>query len=162
MGLRGPVAKSAEEREYEGGAAHRPLPPRRPAVFVGSLERPKGMSASARKLWDSYVAQAILRPIDAAGLQTICELQADLHQLAREKRKMLRRKKQTLIEFEMTKEARRLEATIASRRGHLKQLCDRYGLNPMSGSRLQSMEGIPMTPQQHSASQESEVEQLVN
>lgn len=161
MGVRGPVPKSAEAREYGGGAAHRPMPAARPAAVFGALERPKGMSAAARKRWDFYVGQAILRPLDANGLRTICELEADLEQLGRDKRKLLRKRKVSLIEFEMSVDGRRLEATVTARRGHLKQLCDRYGLNPMAGSRLSTMEGFTPVVPAGQQPQDNEVEQLI-
>jgi phage terminase small subunit len=162
LGGRGPIPKSAETRAREGCAAHRPLPPPRPSMVFGVPDRPKGMPAAAGRFWRFYVEQmaahGTLRPIDAPCLEMICALHADLQQLEREKRKLIRQRKQqakeegrqilggALLEFEMTKEARRLESTINSKRSHLKQLCDRYGLNPMSGSRLQSADFTPTRP----------------
>lgn len=173
MGARGPLPKSASERQYEGGAAHRPLPPPRAGALSGIPERPKGMPAAARRFWSFYTEQMMLhgtlRPIDGPCLEMICMLHADLQQLEREKRKLVRQRKQeaknegrqiqggALIEFEMTKEARRLESTINGKRGHLKQLCDRYGLNPMAGSRLRANDGefMPRLPGNAQASQEA-------
>jgi hypothetical protein len=164
MGLRGPVPKSAGLREYEGGAAHRPLPlpsARESAVF-GIPERPKGMPSAARGFWTFYMGQMLangtLRPIDGPCLEMICCLHADLQQLAREKRKLIRQRKAVakeagrtieggaLLEFEVSTEGRRLETTLSSKRSALKQLCDRYGLNPLAGSRLQSVEAPMMPP----------------
>ena len=112
------------------------------------------MPAGARRFWDFYIEQmalnGTLRPIDGPCLEMVCTLSADVQQLEREKRKLVRQRKQqaknekreilggALLEFEMTVDARRLETTINGKRSHLRALCDRYGLNPMSGNRLQS------------------------
>lgn len=154
MGVRGPIPKSAESREYEGGAAHRPMPRAFAPSPLGIPEKPKGMSAGARRFWDFYVEQmnlnGTLRPIDGPCLEMICGLHSDLQQLEREKRKLIRDRKAkakaearkieggALLEFEMSVEARRLETTINGKRSSLQRLCDRYGLNPMAGTRLAS------------------------
>lgn len=168
MGVRGPIPKSAAEREFEGSAAHR-LPSARESVLAGIPEKPKGMLAAARRYWAFYTEQMLLngtlRPIDGPCLEMVCNLHADLQQLEREKRKLIRQRKAeakaegrkipggALLEFETSTEGRRLETTIGSKRSHLKQLCDRYGLNPMAGTRLQSMEPMaPRLPQQSPAS----------
>ena len=57
MGVRGPIPKSAESRKYAGGAAHRPLPAARTSRNFGVPERPKGMTAAARRFWDFYTEQ---------------------------------------------------------------------------------------------------------
>src|SRR4051812_4395410 len=97
MGLRGPVPKSAERREFEGGAAHRPLPTARESAVFGIPERPKGMTSGARRFWTFYTGQMLahgtLRPIDGPCLEMICGLHADLQQLEREKRKLIRQRK---------------------------------------------------------------------
>lgn len=124
------------------------------SVSGGRPERPKGMPAAARKFWDFYVEQmamnGTLRSIDGPCLESVCTLSADLQQLEREKRRLIGQRKReakekklvieggALLQFEMTVEARRLETTINGKRSHLRALCDRYGLNPMSGNRLQS------------------------
>lgn len=178
MGQRGPIPKSSESRQYEGSAAHRPLPPARPRPAYGVPDRPKGMPAAARRFWEFYSEQMLLhgtlRPIDGPCLEMICCLHADLQQLEREKRKLVRQRKHqaktegreiqggALLEFEMTKEARRLEATITGKRSHLKQLCDRYGLNPMSGSRLQANEGfVPDRSSANTMMEANEIEQRI-
>jgi hypothetical protein len=178
VGFRGPLPKSPVERQYEGEAAHRPLPSARAAVRFGIPERPKGMLAAARRFWTFYVEQMLLqgtlRPIDGPCLEMICNLHADLKQLEREKRKLIRQNKAAaktenrvmqggaLLEFEVSTAGRRLQATIASKSSALKQLCDRYGLNPMSGGRLQTLDNsVPMP--QHSQAHEpaSELEQRI-
>lgn len=174
MGVRGPISKSAEQREYTGNPSHKPLPSR-PATNFGSPEKPKGMPAAARRFWDFYVEQmalnGTLRPIDGPCLEMVCTLSADLQQLEREKRKLIRQRRQqakeegrvilggALLEFEMSVEARRLESTINGKRSHLRALCDRYGLNPMSGSRLQSSEAI--SPSRSLQAEVNEIESLI-
>jgi hypothetical protein len=154
MGVRGPIPKSAESREYSGNPSHKPLPPSRSAGSFGMPDRPKGMPAAARRYWDFYIEHmalnGTLRPIDGPCLEMVCTLSADLQQLEREKRRLIgSRKRQAkeekrvieggaMVEFEMTIEGRRLVQTINGIRSQLRTLCDRYGLNPMSGSRLSS------------------------
>lgn len=85
MGVRGPLPKSAAERAYEGGAAHRPMPGARPLLAGVLIERPKRMTAAARKIWDAYVEQlsmlGFLRPVDAGALGRLCEDVAYLQEL---------------------------------------------------------------------------------
>lgn len=85
MGVRGPLPKSAEERVFEGGRAHRPLPHAGRVYPAGIPERPSGMPAKARRVWDNYVDQmatmGILRPVDAFALQRLCEDVATLQEL---------------------------------------------------------------------------------
>lgn len=134
------------------------------------------MPASARHFWDFYIQQmglnGTLRPIDGPCLEMVCTLHADVQQLEREKRKLIRQRKQqakvekreiqggALLEWEMTVDARRLEATINGKRSHLRALCDRYGLNPMSGTRLSTNESI--SPAGRSVAAEvNEIESLI-
>lgn len=175
MGVRGPIPKSAESRQYEGGAAHRPMPSPRSGLGFGSPERPKGMPAAARRFWDFYIEQMSLngtmRPIDGPCLEMVCTLSADLQQLEREKRRLILQRKAAakaekreiqggaMLEFEMTVEARRLESTINGKRSHLRALCDRYGLNPMAGTRLLSNE--PISPGRSVAAEVNEIETLI-
>lgn len=179
MGVRGPIPKSAETREFEGSAAHRPLPPSKPTRAFGIPERPKGLPAGARRIWDFYTEQmtlsGTLRVVDAPGLEMICLLQWDLQELERGKRRLVgQRKKKAkdekreiegspLVEFEMTKEARRLEATVNGKRSQLKQLCDRYGLNPMAGSRLEASSSgfIPNAGVSPHMTEVNEIESLI-
>src|SRR3954471_11440481 len=93
MGLRGPTAKSAELRLLEGNRAHRPLPA--PAVrpyAPGMPERPKGMTAAARRVWDNYLEQlaplGILRAVDGFALSRLCEDVAMLQELQSGMRKL--------------------------------------------------------------------------
>jgi len=176
MGIRGPIPKSAESREFEGGAAHRPMPPGRPPSAFGVPEKPKGMPAAARRFWDFYVEQmqfnGTLRPIDGPCLEMVCTLSADLQQLEREKRKLIRQRKAqaktdnrvimggATLEFEVTVEGRRLEQTFNGKRSQLRALCDRYGLNPMAGSRLQTGESA-LAPGRAVQAEVNEIESLI-
>jgi hypothetical protein len=98
MGVRGPIPKSADIRILEGQRAHRPLPESRP-VYAGVPERPKGMTAAARRIWDSYLAQlpGALRMVDGFALRRLCEdvalleeLQVGLRKMAGEMRRAAR------------------------------------------------------------------------
>lgn len=90
MGLRGPTPKSAELRILEGQAAHRPLPGARPRYAAGVPDRPKGMTAAARRVWDGYVGQlaGTLRLVDGFALRRLCEDVALLEELQAGMRKM--------------------------------------------------------------------------
>jgi phage terminase small subunit len=174
----GPIPRSREQRQYGGNTSHRALPPGREAMAFGVPERPKGMSAAARRYWNFYSQQMLgngtLRSIDGPCLEMICSLHADVRQLEKEKRKLIRQRKAlaaaegrkilggALLEFEITTDGRRLEVTISSKRSALKQLCDRYGLNPMAGSRLLSMENpTGLNPIGPHVEQASEIEALI-
>lgn len=103
MGLRGPNPKSAEQRILEGERAHRPLPQRKAAHAAGVPDRPKGMTAAARRVWDGYVAQLAgsLRLVDGFALRRLCEDVALLEELQTGMRKMagdLKRDERPVIE----------------------------------------------------------------
>lgn len=135
------------------------------------------MPAAARRFWDFYTEQialnGTLRPIDGPGLEMVCGLHADVRELERDKRRLLRQHKQqakadgrkvqgsVLLEFEMTVEARRLETTINGKRSLLMRQCDRYGLNPMAGSRLQANENSGFTPRNSVTAEVNEIESLI-
>ena len=94
MGLRGPTRKSADLRVLEGSRAHRPLPAPGPKYIAGMPERPKGMSAAAKRVWDGYIEQlatlGILRPVDGFALSRLCEDVAMLQDLQAGQRKLVR------------------------------------------------------------------------
>jgi hypothetical protein len=100
MGLRGPNPKSAELRVLEGERAHRPLPSPRTPLAAGMPERPKGMTAAARRVWDAYLDQmmqlGILRPVDAFALQRLCEDVALLQELQGGMRKLVSQRKREI------------------------------------------------------------------
>src|SRR5689334_16216791 len=91
MGLRGPTPKSAELRLLEGSPAHRPLPAPRAQHAAGVPERPKGMTAAARRIWDGYVDQLAgsLRLVDGFALQRLCEDVAELEELRKGQRRLV-------------------------------------------------------------------------
>jgi hypothetical protein len=116
MGLRGPQPKSAEQRILEGERAHRPLPAPRAASAVGLPERPKRMTASARRVWDLYVEQmaqlGTLRPVDGFALQRLCEDVALLEELQLGTRKLAAQLKRDDAE-----RAREIERQLAGTAG---------------------------------------------
>lgn len=170
MGLRGPIPKSAEERLHEGSAAHRPLPAARPHYPDGAPERPKGMTAAARRVWDAYMEQmaplGILRLVDVFALQRLCEdvamlqeLQAGMRQIAGDRKKAAKAAgestKAPMVVFAMTHEGRRLTATINSLASRIGRQELQFGLTPVSAQRLEGAggglipaggAGLPMDP----------------
>ena len=69
----------------EGNRGRRSLPTNEPQYLPEVPERPSGMSAGARKIWDMLVgemaASGVLRPVDALALAQLCEDQAMLDTL---------------------------------------------------------------------------------
>ena len=65
----------------------RPLPGNEPQYPPGLPKRPSGMSAGARKIWDTLVsemaASGVLRTVNALALMQLCEDQAMLDTLRR-------------------------------------------------------------------------------
>lgn len=157
MGLRGPAPKSAEQRLYEGSAAHRPLPAPRPQYPEGAPERPKGMAAAARRFWDAYIERTppgIIRLVDVFALARLCQDQAELQELAKGRRQIVaeqkreaRAKGEPLIAastvFAMTHEGRRLTATMNALKSQISRQELQFGLTPIAGQRLESG-GIPL------------------
>lgn len=159
MGLRGPQPKSAELRVLEGERAHRPLPPARSATAFGMPERPKRMTAAARRVWDQYVEQlaqlGTLRPVDGFALQRLCEDVALLEELQVGVRKLAADQKRTakaageklpggaLVNFAMTHEGRRITATINSLASRIQRQELQFGLTPVSASRVEGNMVLP-------------------
>ena len=151
MGLRGPVAKTAEQRKYEGCAAHRPMPAA-PAARTGLPERPKGMTAGARRVWDAYSAQlaaaGILRPMDVFALRRLCEDVAALEALQKGVRQLVGEMKRTakaqgkrlaggaMVVLTASDNGRRLAVTMSSLASRIQRQEMQFGLTPMSGQRL--------------------------
>lgn len=146
MGSRGPIPKSTGLRVLEGERAHRPLPASGPQFPVGAMERPKGMTAAARKVWDAYIDQmplGILRPVDALALRRLCEdvallqeLQAGMRKLANERKKEAR-----LVSEQITAAELRLH-TLREFAGSPAQLADVQGF--IDGLRTQIHQGPAM------------------
>jgi P27 family predicted phage terminase small subunit len=80
MGLRGPAPKPTDLRRLEGNLSHRPLPGREPRFEAGLPEKPKRMSAPAKKVWDELVDEmagaAVLRRVDKRALWQLAEDEA--------------------------------------------------------------------------------------
>ena len=93
MGLRGPPPKPTSIRVLEGVRGHRPLA-NEPKYETGTPQRPSGMSADARKVWDKLVsemaASRVLRSVDALALVQLCEDQAMLDTLRKGMAEMTR------------------------------------------------------------------------
>ncbi len=159
MGIRGPIRKSAEQRQQEGSPAHRPLPPARSQQGFGLPEPPRGMGAAAKRVWQSYVEQmaplGTLRRVDGFALRRLCQDVAELQRLQSDKRKLVREMKKAaqnagrplsgsaLMELETSSEGRRLQATINALSSRIARQEDRFGLNPISGTRLDASGTMP-------------------
>ena len=156
MALFGPVKKSAELRVLEGERAHRPLPAATsPKYGSGVPERPKGMSAAARRVWDGYIEQlgpmGVLRPVDGFALRRLCEdvtllqeLQAGQRKFARGLKKKAKAEGRELmggatIDLAMSHEGRRLAATINALAGRIKRDEMQFGLTPVASQRLENI-----------------------
>ena len=157
MAVFGPPRKSAELRVLEGNRAHRPLPAATaaPKYQPGVPERPKGMTAGARRVWDAYVEQlvpmGVLRPVDGFALRRLCEdvamlqeIQAGTRKLAGATRKKAKAEGRALaggalVELSMTHEGRRLAATINALASRIKRDELQFGLTPVASQRLENI-----------------------
>ncbi len=89
LGARGPQPKPRALRVLSGNASHRPLPeePQPRAILP---DRPKGMSARARAVWDDLAPRLqridLITEIDGAQFVDLCELQASLEAIRRSRR----------------------------------------------------------------------------
>ena len=128
-------------------------------------ERPKGMTAASRKVWDSYVEQlaplGVLRRVDGFALGRLCEDVALLQQLQTGMRKLAAQMKRSaataqegddkpdripgdaLLTLVMSHEGRRLTATINTLASRIKRDEMQFGLTPVSSQRLENI-AIPM------------------
>jgi len=153
MGLRGPVPKSAEERLYEGNPAHRPLPLARAPLSPLAIDRPKGMSAAARRVWDEMVAPLgpmayqqyfVLRDLclDVAKAQ---ELQRGQRQLIAEWKREAKAAGKKLVaplaQHIATEEGGKLERAINALKRHVAKMQMQYGLTLLSSQRLEGVGG---------------------
>lgn len=161
MGLRGPNPKSAALRILEGQRAHRPLPAARPAsVYASGVpERPKGMSAAARRIWDGYVEQLAgsLRLVDGFALRRLCEDVAEMQDLQAGRRKLIvqmkakaKREGKTLsggaaISLAASQEGRRLAQAISQISSRVRWAELQFGLTPASACRVENSGGMPMS-----------------
>jgi phage terminase small subunit len=154
VGLRGPPPKPTRIRMLEGNRGRRPLPGNEPQYPPGVPERPSGMSAGARKIWDMLVgemaASGVLRPVDALALMQLCEDQAMLDtlrkgmdQMARELSKKAKENKRDLpggplIQLSRTIEGRRTLSTIRELSAQIIVQRREFGLTPASNGRVQA------------------------
>jgi phage terminase small subunit len=173
MGSRGPVPKSAELRVLEGERAHRPLPSGGVRYVPGAPERPKGMSAAARRIWDGYVDQlaplGVLRSVDGFALRRLCEDVAMLEELQAGQRKLAQQMTReakaegrklpggAMIDLAMSHEGRRLSATINTLASRIKRDEMQFGLTPVASQRLENIV-VPITPQAAGSSMMDPVE----
>lgn len=144
----------------EGSRAHRPLPGPGVPYQSGVPERPKGMMAAARRAWDGYVAQlapmGVLRPVDGFALQRLCEDVADLQELQKGKRKLIRQMQSeakakgrkiaggAAVSLMASQEGRRLSAAINSLASRIKRDELQFGLTPVASQRLENIAVMPV------------------
>ena len=154
MGLRGPPPKPTRIRMLEGNRGRRSLPANEPQYPAGVPERPPGMSAGARKIWDKLVgemaASGVLRSVAAFALRQLCEDQAMLDilrkgmdQMTRELSKKAKENKRelpggALIQLSRTIEGRRTFSTIRELSAQIIVQRREFGLTPASNGRVQT------------------------
>jgi phage terminase small subunit len=154
VGLRGPPPKPTRIRRLEGNRGRRPLPGNEPQYPSGVPERPSGMSAASRKIWDTLVREmapsGVLRPVDALALVQLCEDQAMLDtlrkgmdQMTRELSKKAKENKRDLpggplIQLSRTIEGRRTLSTIRELSAQIMVQRREFGLTPASNGRVQT------------------------
>lgn len=116
------------------------------------IEAPRGLGAAARRIWDTYIEQLVplgtLRRADSFALRRLCQDVAELQRLQADKRRLVREMKKTakaagrtisgtaLLELETSPEGRRLQATMNALSARIARQEDRFGLNPIAGTRL--------------------------
>jgi phage terminase small subunit len=158
MGLRGPPPKPTRVRILEGNLARRPLPGNEPQYSPGIPERPTGMSAGARKIWDMLVremaASGVLRTVDGLALTQLCEdeamldtLRKGMAEMTREISKKAKAKKMELpggplIQLSRTIEGRRTLSTIREISTQIIVQRREFGLTPASNGRVQTTGGF--------------------
>ena len=161
MGIRGPAPKSAGLRIAEGSLAHRPLPVPGVTHIPGMPERPRGMSAGARRVWDEYLDRleplGILRAVDGFALRRLCEDVALLQELQSGAAKVARQRKKladgevpsggAATDLAMSPEGRRLAATINALAIRIARAELQFGLTPVASQRLENLVVSPMPSQ---------------
>ena len=94
MGVRGFPPKPTAIRKLEGVPGHRPLATNEPNYPPGIPDRPSGMTAAGRKIWDTYIIEmanaGVLRLVDGCALARLCENAAELNHLKQGMRTMAR------------------------------------------------------------------------
>lgn len=152
VGLRGPAPKPTAIRIMNGNPSRRPLPDNEPQYVTGVPERPKGMSAGARRVWDELIAEmapsGVLRLVDAGALAMLSEdsamletLRKGLAEMAREINKQAKKQGKSVVGGPMVHLSRTIEGrrTLASIRELTAQIIVQrreFGLTPASNSRV--------------------------
>jgi phage terminase small subunit len=154
-------------RIAEGNRARRPVPANEPYYPAGIPERPAGMSAAAKKIWQGLAVDlsnsGVLRSIDALALAQLCEDQALLNELrkglaltavgiakkAKEEGKAL--PGGALTSLSQTIEGRRILATIRELSSQVIIQRREFGLTPASSSRVEGFGPTPPTGSRMSA-----------
>lgn len=171
MGARGPLPKSGETRKREGNPAHRPIgASNRSGFAVDVPERPRGMSASAARLWDLYAPDLASKgPFHAAwvpGLAAACEFESDLLQDERryriEQRRSQKKAKSAGSEFVKSREDWLEKRELLARRRVLAQMKEQFVLTPKADSRFQAGESGGMAPMVASSGVMAAGEETIN
>ena len=153
MGLRGPAPKPTDLRRFEGNPAKRALPKNEPRFTRGLPQKPKRMSAGARKVWDELADEmagaAVLRRVDKRAFWQLAEDEAILTEVYDGLWKMARRlKKQAQAEGKELPAGEMMSMlTMKSGRLAMASLRDlaarviierrEFGLTPSSRSRIE-------------------------
>jgi phage terminase small subunit len=135
-----------------GNPSRRPLPENEPQYTTGVPERPKGMSAEARRVWNELVREmapsGVLRLVDAGALAMLCEdtamletLRKGLADMAKEIAKQAKKQGKSvvggpMVHLSRTIEGRRTLATIRELTAQVIVQRREFGLTPASNSRV--------------------------
>ena len=130
--------KSIEEHKRDGTYRQDRHGSRSEIVIDGKPKRPLGMSADAKKHWDSFVpmltARGVLTAADTNGLVMMCELWSEWQAAKRIKRKA----------GDIDQQAKRLRM-IRSLATEWREHAGKYGLNPIDRRRIEGGEA-PLPP----------------
>jgi phage terminase small subunit len=137
-----------------GNPSRRPFPTNEPQFAPGVPDRPKRMSAEAKKIWDDLIAEmtnsGVLRRVDGGALATLCEdlamldtLRQGLAAQASEINRKAKEKKQqisgnALTALSRTTEGRRTLSTIRELTAQVIIQRREFGLTPSSSTRVQT------------------------
>ena len=157
MGLRGPAPKPTAIRIRNGNPSRRPLPANEPQYTPGVPDRPPGMSAGARKVWNGLISEmtgsGVLRLVDAGALAMLCEdiallatLRRGLQEMANEIRNQAKAQGKkvpggAMVHLSRTIEGRRTLSTIAELAIRVNMQRREFGLTPASNSRVEANGG---------------------
>ncbi len=155
MGRRGPPPKPRAIREIEGTVGRGASANRLEPIYDPCVpDKPKGLSPSARRIWDGLVLEmestGVLRRVDAAALANLCEDQAHIDELRSGLRKALtslRKEKgkavlgNPLVHFGLTNGGRRIMSMIGEISNRLMVQRREFGLTPASNTRVEGNGG---------------------